>query len=59
MPTNSAHQSGENRPPAYSRQKEKGRADRAYVWLNGKKEKLAKGKKNKKAAEQRLLELRF
>ena len=29
------------------------------VWLNGKKEKLAKGKKNKKAAEQRFLELRF
>ncbi len=29
------------------------------VWLNGKKEKLAKGRKNKKAAEQRLLELRF
>jgi hypothetical protein len=29
------------------------------VWLNGKKEKLAKGRKNRKAAEQRLLELRF
>ncbi len=29
------------------------------VWLNGKKEKLAKGRKNQKAAEQRLLELRF
>jgi len=29
------------------------------VWLNGKKEKLAKGRKNRKAAEQRLVELRF
>lgn len=29
------------------------------VWLNGRKVKLAEGKKNKKAAEQRLLELRF
>jgi len=26
-----------NRPPAYSRQREKGRADRAYVWHDGKK----------------------
>ena len=29
------------------------------VWLDGKKEKLAKGRKNRKVAEQRLLELRF
>jgi len=29
------------------------------VWVNGKKVRLAKGKKNKKAAEQRLLEIRF
>jgi integrase len=29
------------------------------VWLDGKKVKLAKGRKNKKQAEQRLLELRF
>jgi len=29
------------------------------VWLNGKKEKLARGRKNKKVAEQRLLELRL
>ena len=29
------------------------------VWLNGKKVRLAKGKKNKKDAEQRLLEIRF
>ena len=29
------------------------------VWLNDSKVKLAKGRKNKKAAEQRLLELRF
>ena len=37
MSANSKHQSGANRPPTYSRQKEKGRADRAYVWLNNKK----------------------
>lgn len=33
MPSNS----GVNRPPAYSRQRENGRRDRAYVWLDGKK----------------------
>ena len=29
------------------------------VWLNGEKHKLAKGRKNKKAAKERLIELRL
>jgi hypothetical protein len=37
MTTNSSRRSGANRPPKYSRQKEKGRADRAYIWLDDKK----------------------
>jgi hypothetical protein len=36
MSSTSRRQSGVNRPPAYSRAKEKGRADRAYIWLDGK-----------------------
>jgi integrase len=42
MPTNSPRPSGANRPPKYSRQKEKGRSDRAYVWVDGKKVTLGK-----------------
>ena len=42
MSSHSLRQSGANRPPKYSRQKEKGRADRAYIWLDDKKVMLGK-----------------